>query len=111
MYKFVKPENGKDKLFYIYENEELNECIGLIRMKDGIATMFPMIYDEVGWGIPIESWFYDDISKTDLTPDEEAKMLAEAQTAMREYKEEIANYKEAVENDTEVDEDEDSVCY
>ena len=87
MYKFEKTTNNTGGLFNVLKDGAL---VAYIRIKYGVVNLYPILDDEIAWGIVLGSWVFDDINKTTLSDEEEKNILYESTVALEEWFEEFA---------------------
>ena len=86
MYTFEKITDTTGGL-YIIKNNEIS--VAYLRIKYGIVNLYPLIDDEVCWGIILKSWVFDDVDKASLTKEEDKKICSECETPIEEFLEEL----------------------
>lgn len=99
-YYFVKCEkNTNGRLYDIFKDETEENKIGILKMRYGILYLFPVIEDEIMWGVELDAWVFNDMDKNELNEEEQEKIFSECEIDLIEY------FSEEDEND------DDALCY
>lgn len=84
MYTFKTLENKNGELYDVFD-EETEERVGHLKMRDGVLYLLPVFENEVLWGDPLNTWIYQDIAKQELDDAEKIVVFSETRASLDEY--------------------------
>lgn len=82
MYTFEQTNDTKGGLCNVIKN---GKTIAYLRIKYGIVTLYPVIDDEVAWGIMLKTWIFDDFEKKTLSKEELDKICNECDEPLNDF--------------------------
>lgn len=97
MYTFKEISDKNGGLYFILKDDV---TVAYIRIKFGIVNLYPVVDNDICWGICLDSWIFDDIEKTELTDEESEKIKDECQKYVDEFWSELENEDEDQELET-----------
>lgn len=88
-FKSISDKNGG---LYLILKEDIT--VAYLRIRFGVVNLYPVVDNDICWGIVLDSWIYDDIDKIDLTEEETSKIFSECENPITEFLEELEKEEE-----------------